>query len=593
MRGFLPVAAFILVAPCAVLAQEEEAAGPIAPYEAEVRPTGDSALDRLLAAQSLLISQQSRAPTDADGVRSRMDAEPARLRPLLDAEGFYAAQVQVVPEGEPRNGAEQPLKIEIRVETGPRYTLRHVETRGGPTVPLEPGGPARAEVVLAAQATALTAMRAAGRPLARLDREVTVDHDARAMDVLFVSTPGAIANFAPAVVEGTVRVDPEVVRRVADARLAGRLYSPARAVGARADVMALGPFGSARIQEGEALDAEGRLPVTVRVQERPFRALSASVAYETNYGASLRGAWEHRNLFGGAENFRVEAEVSRLGNEFDRTNGRLSFIYRNPLPLGYDGSLLTNLSFLRERLDSYDRDAMTLSVLYERRLTDRWTVNAGPVVDVGRTGPSGLRMVGYQIAGFQMQARYDSTDSALDPRRGWRLDGRLTPSYAFVQATPYLQLRASASTYIDLSGNGRSILAMRAALGSLLNARAGDVPFNQRFYAGGGGSVRGYSYQSIGPRDALNKPAGGASLLEASIEFRQRFLESFGAVVFVDAGAVGERSFAPTDEIRVGAGVGVRYYTAIGPVRADVAMPLIRQQGSSGFGVYLGLGHSF
>lgn len=572
---------------------QEEAPTPTAPYAARLRPTGDAALDRLLAAQSLLISQQSRAPTDAEGVTSRIEAEPARLRPLLDAEGYYAARVEVVAEGEPRLGAEPPLPIEIRVETGPRYTLRHVDTLGGPPVPLAPGGPARAEAVLGAQATALAAMRAMGRPLARLDRQVTVDHDAQAMDVVFTAQPGAVANFAPPVVEGTARVDPEVVRRVADARLAGRLYAPDRAVHARADVMALGPFSSARIEEGTALDAEGRLPVTVRVQERPFRALSASAAYETNYGASLRGAWEHRNLFGGAQNLRVEVEASRLGNALDRTNARLSVGYRQPIPFGYDGAMVLNLSILRERLDSYDRDAVTLSALYERRFGDRWTVSAGPVADIGRTAPPGGRLVDYQIAGFQMQARYDSTDSLLDPRRGYRAEARLTPSYAFAQGTPYAPVRLSGSAYFDLSGNGRSILAVRGVFGSLLNARAGDVPANQRFYAGGGGSVRGYGYQTIGPRDARGKPAGGASLLETSVEFRQRFLDSFGAVVFVDAGAVGDRAMAPTDEIRAGVGVGLRYYTAIGPVRADVALPLIRQQGSSGFGVYLGLGHAF
>ena len=154
-------------------------------------------------------------------------------------------------------------------------------------------------------------------------------------------------------------------------------------------------------------------------------------------------------------------------------------------------------------------------------------------------------------------------------------------------------LRAAAATYFDLSGDGRSILAMRGALGSLVNAQADHVPRSQRFYAGGGGSVRGYDFQSIGPRDARNKPAGGASLIEASVEFRQRIGQSFGAVAFVDAGAVGTQAFAPTDAMRVGAGLGLRYYTPIGPIRADVALPLIRQQGSGAFGFYVGLGHAY
>ncbi|MDB5411925.1 MAG: outer membrane protein, partial [Rubritepida sp.] len=207
--------------------------------------------------------------------------------------------------------------------------------------------------------------------------------------------------------------------------------------------------------------------------------------------------------------------------------------------------------------------------------------------------PSGLPLVPYQLAGVTAQLRYDSTDNLLDPRRGIRAMGSVTPSFAFAESTAFLPLRLTASTYIDFSGSGRTILALRGALGSLLNAQAETVPPSQRFYAGGGGSVRGYDYQSIGPRDARGKPSGGASLLEGSVELRQRFGSSYGAVVFMDAGAVGTSAGAPTDEVRVGAGVGARYYTPIGPIRADVAVPLVRQPGSGSFGFYIGIGHAF
>jgi translocation and assembly module TamA len=289
-------------------------------------------------------------------------------------------------------------------------------------------------------------------------------------------------------------------------------------------------------------------------------------------------------VLGGAENLRVEGEVSRIGSDLDRMNARAAIIWRQPLPLGYVGSAVGSISFVRERLDSYDRDAAIFSLLYERRLSDRWTLSTGPVGEVGQSAPSGETLQPYQIAGFTGQLRYDSTDRAV---------GSITPSYAFTESQVFMPLRIAGSTYFDLSGGGRTILAMRGAFGSLLNATAATVPPSSRFYAGGGGSVRGYDYQSIGPRDANGKPSGGASLLEGSIELRQRFGSSYGAVAFVDAGAVGTNAGAPTDEVRVGAGVGARYYTPIGPIRADVAIPLIRQQGSGSFGFYIGIGHAF
>lgn len=592
------VTALALLPPGSTRAQEEETEAVNLPYAATVAPSGDATLDAALRAASGLIALQTRAPTDAEGLLSRIAAEAERLRPVLESEGYWAGQIVIIApdarlDATAMAAAPRPLALVIIANPGPRYTLRRLESEGGPPVPLSPGAPARAEDVLAAQEQALQAMRLDARPLARIERAVTVDHAARAMDIRFQVTPGPRADFSEPTVTGTERVNPEVVRRTAAQRLAGNPFSPERLTRARTDVSALGPFGSVRLETGTALDGDGRLPVSVAVRERAFRAITASAAYETNFGASLRLAWEHRNLLGNAENLRLEAEASRLGNALDRTNARVAATFRQPLPFGRDGTLVSSLAFLRERLDSYDRDAALLNLLYERRLSDRWTLATGPTAEIGQTGEPGGTLRAYQVAGWAVQARYDSTDNPLDPRRGIRASASLTPSYAFEQGSAYVPLRVAASYYYDIAGDGRSILAVRGTLGSLLNARADDVPRSQRFYAGGGGSVRGYDFQSIGPRDARNRPAGGASLLEGSVELRQRFGRQFGAVAFIDAGAVGTSAGAPTDALRAGAGLGLRYYTPIGPIRADIAVPLVKQAGNSAFGLYVGIGHAF
>ncbi len=592
------VMALAMLPPGSTRAQDEAEPASL-PYAAIVAPSGDAALDAQLRAASGLIALQTRAPTDAEGLLSRIAAEAERLRPVLESEGYWAGQIAIIApdarlDAAAMAAAPRPLALVIIANPGPRYTLRRLESEGGPPVPpLTPGAPARAADVLAAQERAQEALRRDARPLARIERAVTVDHAARAMDIRFTITPGPRADFAEPTVTGAERVNPEIIRRTAAQRLAGNPYSPERLTRARADVSALGPFGAVRLETGTALDADGRLPVTVAVRERAFRAITASAAFETNFGASLRLAWEHRNLFGNAENLRLEAEASRLGNAFDRTNARIAATLRQPIPWGRDGTLVSSLAVLRERLDSYDRDAALLSTLYERRLSDRWTVGSGPSAEVGQTGEPGGRLRAYQVAGWVVQARYDSTDNPLDPRRGIRASASLTPSYAFEQSTAYVPLRVAASNYLDLSGDGRSILALRGTLGSLLNASAEAVPRSQRFYAGGGGSVRGYDFQSIGPRDSRNRRSGGASLLEGSVELRQRFGQQFGAVAFLDAGAVGTSAGAPTDALRVGAGLGFRYYTPIGPIRADIAVPLVRQAGNSALGVYVGIGHAF
>ncbi|MBD0274850.1 MAG: BamA/TamA family outer membrane protein, partial [Acetobacteraceae bacterium] len=391
------------------------------------------------------------------------------------------------------------------------------------------------------------------------------------------------------------RVNTAFLERYAAGRLENEPYSPDRLERARRGMLALGPFASVRVRAADRLDATGRLPTTFTVAERARHAIGINAAYETNYGPSVRAYWEHRNLFGGAERLRVEAEVARIGTggAIGEETYRFGATYRDPGLLGRDLTLVASLFALRERLEAYDRDAIAGTVLFEQRLSERLFVQAGPTADFGQSGPTGGPLTPYQIAGVTFGGRYDGTDSLLDPSRGWRANGAVTPSWSFSTNGPFAPLRATSSVYWDVLGDRRTILAARGTFGSLLGSALSDVPRHLRFYAGGGGSVRGYDYQSIGPRDAANRISGGASLVEASVEWRQRVWGDIGAVAFVDAGSVGTSSAPDTSNLRFGAGFGVRYHTPIGPIRADVGFPLVKQRGSSAFGLYVGIGQAF
>jgi translocation and assembly module TamA len=137
------------------------------------------------------------------------------------------------------------------------------------------------------------------------------------------------------------------------------------------------------------------------------------------------------------------------------------------------------------------------------------------------------------------------------------------------------------------------VVAGRIKAGSIFGGSTSQIPGSRRFYAGGGGSVRGYAYQAIGPRYADNTPIGGSSVLEASLELRQKIGERWGVVAFVDGGAVGTAQFPTGDQFSAGVGVGVRYDLGFGPIRADVAIPLDRREGDPAFQIYLSIGQSF
>ncbi|MBL6456941.1 outer membrane protein assembly factor [Belnapia sp. T6] len=614
LRSILLLLALLAASPA--LAQDGDPA--TLPYRVEIAPTGDSRLDAALRAVSQLVALQDQAPTSAGGVLGRAEGDRERLQQALQSEGYWGGVARItlagLPLGNPdlpirlENPPERPVPVRITAEPGTPYRIGSISIRA--TTPAEqpsinqvlatpigiaPGDVARAEPVLTAERTMLDRLLAAGHPLAsQAGRETLVDHGSKTMEIAWRFAPGPVATFAPPQVEGAVRVDPDFLRRQAG-HMTGDIYSPERLEKQRQELMALGPFGSVRARAAERLDAEGRLPVTFTVAERARHAVGATAAYETNYGPSIRVYWEHRNLFGGAERLRLEGEVARIGTGggVDQMTYRTAATYRSPGIFGRDLTLVATIGALRERLEAYDRDALAASILFERRLSDQLTVRAGPMAEFGSIGPPDGKLSPYQIVGVLFGARYDGTDSLLDPSKGWRADGTVTPSYSLRESEPFLPVRITGSTYWDVFGDRRSILAVRGTLGSLMGSGRGSVPRHMRFYAGGGGSVRGFDYQSIGPRDERNKPSGGASLLEASVEWRQRVWGDIGGVVFVDAGTVGTGSLPDTSNLRVGAGLGLRYYTPIGPIRADVALPVIREPNSSGYGLYVGIGQAF
>jgi translocation and assembly module TamA len=188
----------------------------------------------------------------------------------------------------------------------------------------------------------------------------------------------------------------------------------------------------------------------------------------------------------------------------------------------------------------------------------------------------------------------DRSDDPLDPRRGWRVSARVEPTLLTGDGVlPYLKVQGQVSGYLPFDLKGDTVLAARVHLGSIINGSVQDIPAPQRFYAGGGGSVRGFGFQEVGPRLADNTPEGGLSLLEGSVELRHRLSERWGVVAFLDAGAIGEAQVPSFRELSVGAGFGLRYNLGFGPIRVDIATPVTSRRGQAPFQAYVSIGQSF
>jgi len=543
----------------------------------------------------------------------------ARANTALRSRGFYDARSTATIDNHPVDEAAaldaieaQPeaaqVTLSLTVDTGPRFKVGSIAVRGAQAASLPAidmsklglaaGDPADAAAILAAQDAVLTAFRKQGYALASVKREVVVDHATREAEITFTVTAGPIARMGPVSFSGTDKVNTAFLQRRVPFKQ-GELYDPGKVDTLRGKLTSLGVFNGVRIQPATALDANGELPIDVSVTDRLPRSIGFGLAYETQLGFAVSGFWVHRNLFGEAESLRLTAEINHIGQGALITDTGVAFRadFRKPdwwLP-GQDGRATAEA--VREVLPAYRRNAVSLTAGIDRIISPVWQVRVGLTAEVEQTQQTSAGVwQNFQLLGAPVSVLMNKANSDVDPTRGYRFQLDVTPYVDFGPNNDYFTIiRLTGRAYLDFSDTGRSVLALRASFGTEPTSNIPGIPPDKLFYAGGGGSVRGFVYQSAGPRDAFNNPLGGASVVEGSVEFRQRFGKSLGAVAFVDAGSAYPdvlpdfSLFAP----RVGAGVGARYYTDFGPIRLDVGFPLNAREGDPPFGIYVSLGQAF
>lgn len=567
----------------------------------------DEALGQLLQDSSTLFRLKDQAPPSPVGLERRADADRERLATTLRSAGHYAGTIDIAI-----NETAEPVAVTITVTPGAEYRFSQVLVAGADGRPLlggaidqkqlglDSGAPARAPAVVAGRTRVEAALAERGYAYARvIDQRVVVDHGRRSMDVTYLVDAGPEIRFGRVSVVGLEEVEEPLVRgRVA--WRTGEPYRPALLEKTRTQINKLGAFGSVQVKLAEAPDADGSADVTITVTERKRRLIGAGVTFSTAEGLGGQLYWGHRNLFGGAEQLRIGAEVARLntqtvaGGAYDRADYRLVTDFQKPDFLIPDQSLLVNTSVISERPIAYDRNALLASAKLERLLEEGLTVGYGVSAEQSRIVETGVTTEA-TIFGVPLTGTYDATDDKLDPTKGFRVA---------LETTPYLQTgdntggfvigRIGASAYHDFSADGSTILAARFAVGAIANGARRDLPADKRFYAGGGGSIRGFAYQKAGPLDANGDPVGGKSLVEFGVEGRIKVTDTIGVVPFVDGGNVYDTALPEFgQEPFLGAGLGLRYYTDFGPLRVDLGVPLNPRTSDESWQLYMSLGQAF
>jgi len=564
------------------------------PYGVTVEGVGDAELASFLRSVSATAAAADEPAPSRLALQRRALDDESRLERALGGEGYYDARVDATV-ADAEDGA---AAVTFAVTLGPRYRLAAVDIRvlgdapgyDPPTAEelgLRLGEPAVAQRILDAETALRARARRAGRAYAELgERRAVIDRDARTLEATLAIRPGPVVNLGEIAYTGVDGIDGAFLR----SRLPfepGTRYDPELIRETRRELVATGMFRAVQVELPDAPPSDGVAPVTIATEQRLHRTVSGGVRFETDGGPGFNAGWEHRNIFGGAERFQVALDADLLEQS-------LGADLRTPDFFGRSRSLLVRGQLLRQTTDAFDSLVVEAGAGVEQRFSDELTGTLGLGLELSEVTEDGTTD-NFGLVFIPTTLRFDNTESPLDPEAGLRASVAYTPFWDLITPGLFFQrVLLGGSTYFKLADSPRVIFAVRGRLGSLSGAARDAIPANRRFYAGGGGSVRGVPFQAASPLDDDDDPIGGRSLLEAAAELRYNITDTIGVVGFVDAGRAFEASFPDFDEpLIVGAGLGARYATPVGPLRLDVAVPVDRRDVDDAFQVYVSLGQAF
>lgn len=555
-----------------------------------------------------LSSLKREAEGDADANAAQIDRRAREdvelLQDLLRAAGYYEARVERLITAAPEDKTR--LLVTFTVDPGKLFTyamvdvtgvepIRYDEVRG--LLKLQSGDPVDTARTQAAELGLKTDLPRHGYVFSTVGAsEITIDFESETGSYSIPVETGPLARMGAIRVSGDRIFGPKHIGRIGRFN-PGDVYDADDITDLRRAIIATGLVSDVDITpvRGAALaDGSVLADLDVRMKSAPMRTIAGSAGYDTGQGVRAEISWQHRNLIRpeGAVTFRGIAGTKEqlVAAELRRSNFKRR-----------DQVLTGRVAVQRQRLDAYDAETVSIGGGIERQTNiiwqKKWVWALGAEIVATREDDNFSRLGlpdtrTYFIAATPARLAYDGSDDLLDPHRGFRLSARVSPELSLQSGqSGYVKSQIDGSAYMPL-GSDNYVLAGRLRFGQISGAPLFNIAPSRRFYAGGGGSVRGYGYQAIGPKDLNNDPIGGRSLTEAAIEARIRF-GNFGVVPFLDAGQLYTSSLPRFSGMRYGAGLGLRYYSSFGPIRVDVGTPLNPGPGDGRVALYVSLGQAF
>jgi translocation and assembly module TamA len=596
------------------------------PYEVTItgKNLEQSPIHKLLGEVSLDVQKKDDPPKSLALLRRRCEGDLPEMQKVLRSFGYFKGTITFKITS-PKTAADNlsttsadntetdtaavpppvnPATVRFEVDLGPRFAFSTINinlapgTPPGVLAPLTPSeaglvqdAPYSASLVVKAGEAILTRYQENGYPFPKIShRDVIADFKTNHVEVSFQVSPGSYARFGPTQVTGLTRLKEKYVYELIPWK-EGEPYDIRKIKAARQTLFDTNLFGVVAFDKPKKVDTKGQLPMIVDLKERAPRTIRLGLEYTTDYGPGVNSSWTHRNLFGMAEKLTASAII----NQETRT---ALLRFEKPMFLNRNNTFISQIAFNDETTDAYNATSGIATVMLRQQFTKAFRAGGGLGFHLSRVKDNATNERNtYKLVYVPLTADLDTRRNILNPIQGYHLSLGMAPYQDISQSDiRFFRYVLGGSTYYNFNRGDWFVVAVKAGFGQIFGIDHNKMPADLRFYPGGGGSVRGYGYQMAGPLKG-NVPLGGLSMLLGSLELRFKVTESIGIVPFVDAGT----AYLDTvpdfsqQEMLYGAGLGLRYYTAIGPIRLDVAVPLKKRPGGvdSDYQIYVSIGQSF
>ncbi|MFQ5729796.1 MAG: autotransporter assembly complex family protein, partial [Waddliaceae bacterium] len=553
---------------------------------------------KLLEKASQLTASQKQPPRTQTALRRRAELDIPNLVKALHSRAHYNAKINLDIDF-----STQPISIIYHVDPGPVYPLGgyKVLPESLDILPHQLGislnKPAYPKDILDAEEDIIAVMTRKGYPLAQIkDREVVADQESKQIFITVQVDSGPLTYFGETTIDGNCMVRDAFIRKKIT-WCKGNVYDP-RKIDCTIDALdATGVFSSINIDHAEKPNEDHSLPMTIQVSEGKQRSIGFGLIYSTQRqkgeglnarGGGITAEWEHRNFRGMGEKLSFKTDILEYFQE-------ATLMYVKPDFMRNCQDLLWIVDLEHDKTEGFDKKSASFSGIIERQINNRTGISYGGTYMFLRDDDTDNEG-SFNLIKTPMQLKWADTDDPLDPTFGQSLFVRTVPTLEVMDSPfAYCITTLTHSMYAPLSQSKQFVLAAKVNLGTILGASKRKIPRSERFFAGSENTLRGYKYDTVSPLDGKNKPTGGRSLLIGTLEARWRATEKWGGVLFYDIGNVYSDPIPQFDKKMLQAvGVGVRYYTPVGPLRLDLAIPLNRRKKvDNAFQVYFSVGQAF